>query len=243
MSKPIDVFPYSVIEKLGYYVYLLIDPETEKVFYVGKGTGNRVFAHANDALESPTPGEKLDRIRDILSKGKAVDYIIHRHGLTEKEAFEVEAALIDYIGLDALTNQVHGFNSDDRGRMRVADIIEKYAAPEVDIQESVILVTINRLYRKGMSAEELYGVTRGDWVIGTRREKAQYAFAVSNGIIRQVYKIERWYPSENLNPALKNNNRWRFDGRVATELQHYVGGSTVRYSTIGAQNPVKYINC
>lgn len=239
----VQEFPTSVIEKLGYYVYFLIDPETQQVFYVGKGIGNRVFAHANAAITNAVPGEKLDRIRAIHSKGLAVEHVIHRHGLTDKEAFEVEAALIDYLGMATLTNQVQGFNSDDRGRMSVIDIISKYAAPEVTIAEPVILITINRLYRKGMSEDDLYEVTRGNWVIGKRRENAHYALAVYNGIIRQAYTIERWFPASQRDPDQKSSNRWRFDGSIAHELQHYIGGSTIRYATLGAQNPIRYVNC
>lgn len=240
---PIQEFPVSVIEKLGYYVYFLIDPETQQVFYIGKGIGNRVFAHVAGAISNATAGEKLERIRMIHAKGLAVEHVIHRHGLTEKEAFEVEAALIDYVGIEALTNQVHGFNSDDRGRMSVSDIIEKYAAPEIIIHEPAILITVNRLYRKGMNPNEIYEITRGDWVIGPRREKAIYAFTVYNGIVREVYEIEKWGSVVNPDPALKTSNRWRFEGKIASELQHYIGGSTAHYVTLGAQNPIRYINC
>lgn len=101
-------FPSSVIEKLDYYIYLLIDRENKQVFYVGKGTGNRIFAHINAALKDETPGDKLDKIRSIRANGLEVKHVVHRHGLTEKEGFEVEAALIDFIGLSGLTNQVQG---------------------------------------------------------------------------------------------------------------------------------------
>jgi uncharacterized protein len=57
-------FPQSVIEKIGHYVYTLTDPRTRKVFYVGKGQGNRVFAHAQMALADATTADKLERIRD-----------------------------------------------------------------------------------------------------------------------------------------------------------------------------------
>ena len=55
-------FPRFVIEKLDYYVYLLIDPETNQVFYVGKGVGNRIFAHINAAISDAMPSDKLDKI-------------------------------------------------------------------------------------------------------------------------------------------------------------------------------------
>ena len=250
-------FPRFVIEKLDYYVYLLIDPETNQVFYVGKGVGNRIFAHINAAISDALPGDKLDKIRSLQARGLEPAHIIHRHGLTEKEAFEIEAALIDFIGLSGLTNQVQGFNSDDRGRMTVAEVIAKYEAPVAEIKEPVILITINRLYRRGMSGEELYEMTRGKWAIGPRRDKAKYAFAVYKGIIREVYEIDRWLPIriddkealrkwlpvEEKDALVKLKNRWQFEGRIARHLQHYVGASTENYSVIGAQNPIRYVNC
>ena len=41
-----ELFPQSVKEKLDYYVYCLKDPRSQKIFYVGKGTDDRVFHHA-----------------------------------------------------------------------------------------------------------------------------------------------------------------------------------------------------
>lgn len=252
----IQEFPSSVIEKMDYYVYLLIDPENQ-VFYVGKGVGNRIFAHINTAIADATTSDKLDKIRAIRAEGFEVNHIIHRHGLTEKEAFEVEAALIDFIGLSGLTNQVQGYNSDDRGKMTVAEIISKYQAPIAEITEPVILITVNRLYRRGMSAEMLYEITRGKWVIGTRRNKAKYGVSVFRGVIREVYEIERWLPAptedtgkkrqwiaeNSIEGEIKRTKRWQFEGKIAESLQHYVGASTENYQILGAQNPIRYVNC
>jgi uncharacterized protein len=236
-------FSLSIIEKIGYYVYFLIDPETKDVFYVGKGKGNRIFAHLNEAIDESNENLKLDRIRAIRVRGQDVQYIIHRHGLTEKEALEVEAALIDYIGLHDLTNVVAGHHSRDYGPMTIAEIMAIYDAPLIEIQEPAILVIINQLYHREMTTDELYQATRGDWVLGSRREGAKYVFAVSNRIVRQVYEVERWYPAEEKTTEPGSSKRWRFDGRVVGNMQHYVGGSVERYITLGAQNPIKYVNC
>jgi hypothetical protein len=238
----IKEFPVSVIEKLGYYVYLLIDPETDNVFYVGKGVGNRVFAHLN-AISSPVESDKLDKIRSIQSKGLQVRHIIHRHGLTEKEAFEVEASLIDFIGIKNLTNSVQGHHSDNRGRMSISEIIVQYDALKIEITEPVILITVNQLFERGISDERLYEITRGNWVVGERRNSAKFAFTVYNGIVRQVYEIQRWLPVTARRQEQKTQKRWRFDGIIAQDLQHYIGGSVEEYITLGAQNPIKYVNC
>ncbi len=241
----IQEFPSSVIEKLDYYVYLLLEPENGQVFYVGKGKGNRVFAHINAALKDETPSDKLDKIRAIRASGLEVNHIVHRHGLTEKEAFEVEAALIDFIGLSGLTNQVQGYNSDDRGKMTVAEVVSKYQAPVAEITEPVILITVNQLYKYGMSAEKLYEITRGKWVIGIHRNKAKYAFTVFKGIIREVYEIERWFPApvekHSTKGKVKRTKRWQFEGKASELLQHYIGASTENYQVLGAQNPIRYI--
>lgn len=237
----INEFPRSVIEKLGFYVYLLIDPTTDKVFYVGKGTGNRIFAHINSAIASPLDNDKLERIRSIQSQGLQVKHSIIRHGLAEKEAFEVEAALIDFIDIQELTNVVLGHDSDSRGLMSITDIITKYLAPEIEIAEPVILVTVNRLFRRNMTDEEIYEITRGNWVVGERRNKAKYAFCIYNGTVRQVYAIQRWFPIKARSQDARTQNRWRFDGIVAQDLQHYVGGNVEKY--VGAQNPIRYVNC
>lgn len=52
-------FPPEVAEKLKTYVYRLIDPRNGETFYVGKGVGNRVFAHVRADIDSDDPGDKL----------------------------------------------------------------------------------------------------------------------------------------------------------------------------------------
>ena len=83
------LFSNAVIEKLGYYVYILKYPRTKDIFYVGKGTSNRIFQHEQGAIESPENSDKLDLIREIHKAEFQVEHYILRHGLTEEQALEI----------------------------------------------------------------------------------------------------------------------------------------------------------
>lgn len=72
-------FKPEVAGKLRTYVYRLIDPRNGETFYVGKGQGNRVFAHIREQVDEDDPTNKLLRIRDIHLAGFEVAHVIHRH--------------------------------------------------------------------------------------------------------------------------------------------------------------------
>src|SRR5437899_1217314 len=110
MTEKRTSFPPGVADKLKTYVYRLIDPRNGETFYVGKGQGNRLFAHIREQVEADDPSNKLRRIRDIHVAGFEVAHVIHRHGMDEATAFEVEAALID--AYPGLTNVAGGAGSD-----------------------------------------------------------------------------------------------------------------------------------
>ncbi|MCF6276650.1 MAG: GIY-YIG nuclease family protein [Candidatus Magasanikbacteria bacterium] len=58
-------------EKLKYYVYFLIDPKNNKVFYVGKGKGNRINHHFLGALDDKkNESEKIEKIKEIQNNNK-----------------------------------------------------------------------------------------------------------------------------------------------------------------------------
>lgn len=94
-----DQFPSEVFDQLGAYVYRLIDPRDGHTFYVGKGRRNRVFDHAHGQFDA-VDGDgqlppKLALIRSIRAEGLEVGHIIHRPGMDDATAEQVEAALID----------------------------------------------------------------------------------------------------------------------------------------------------
>ena len=155
----------GMAEKLGYYVYLYVDPRDGKVFYIGKGKDERCLDHLFEDDDHP----KVKRIREIFAAGLEPRIEILAHGMaTSDEAYLVEAAAIDLIGLKELTNKVVGHNSLLYGRKPLKDLEIFYAPTKAQIAHPVMLITINQLYHNGMTALELYEATRGVWANHSR---------------------------------------------------------------------------
>jgi hypothetical protein len=228
----------ATIEKLNYYVYLLKDPTTHEVFYVGKGKGNRITSHNLEALVyGEKRSEKLEKIRAITGSNREVELVVLRHGLTEKEAFEVEAAVIDLLD-GTLTNIMGGHNSDERGMMSLKDIELKYQAEPAVFRHSAALITINRYYYPSIEAEELYDRTRRAWKMSmVNARRVEIACAVYRGIVREVYIPESWhiYP--------ESTDRIYFEGRVAEEPVRslYIDTSVKHLIKAGSSNPIRYV--
>ena len=228
----------ATIEKLQYYVYLLIDPRDEEVFYVGKGKGGRITAHLFGARErEELATDKVKRIRDIEDAGLEVKHVVLRHGLLDKEALEVESAVIDLLGKDNLTNLMKGHHSEDRGWMTLEDIKLRYEAEKAVFEEQAILININALYRRNMTAEEIYEATRQSWKINTgRAEGIRIACTVYRGIIREVFFVHKWYRPPGA------NGRAVFDGERATDdiREKYRRKSVKEYWPKGFSGPIRY---
>ena len=223
------------------YVYVYIDPRNGEPFYIGKGKENRLFSHLYDLSDT----EKAPKIAEIRDSGYEPQIDILRYGLTDSEATLVEAAAIDLIGKQKLTNRVAGYHDHSFGRITSQEVITMLEAKPVEVTHKAILITINKLYRSNMTSLELYEATRGIWVIGPRRNKAEYAMAVYQGIVREVYRIDQWYPSGTLEYQTRdssdfgNRGRWEFSGRIADGIRdEYVGFSVGK----GGQNPIRYMN-
>lgn len=223
------------------YVYVYIDPRDGKPFYIGQGQGNRLYSHLGD----PTDSEKVARIAEIRRHGQEPRIDILRYGLSASEAALVEAAAIDLIGKANLTNRVAGHHRSSFGRITSQELLTLLTAEPVKVWHKALLITVNKLYRSDMTPLELYEATRGTWVLGQRRNRAKYAIAVYQAIVREVYRIEAWYPAGTLEyltrdaSELAKEKRWEFSGSVACDIRdEYVGRSVGK----GGQNPIRYKN-
>ncbi len=237
-----ETFPPDVVPKLKTYVYRLIDPRNGETFYIGKGQGNRVFAHIHDELSQDGDdfSDKLKRIREIRVAGFEVAHVIHRHGMDEATAFEVEAALMD--AYPGLSNIAGGTGSNDYGAMHAREIIRRYSAPPADFRHKAILISVNR----SAAETSLYEATRYAWKISRRKAmQAEVILATLRGLIVDAFVADDWLPATAANfPGHEDApGRLAFVGRQApAELRaDYVGRRVPdEYRKRGAANPIKY---
>jgi uncharacterized protein len=249
----------GVAEKLHFYVYVLIDPRNGKPFYVGKGVGDRCFAHISEAHKTTRDSvgdyPKLKTIRDIESHD-AVWIELLRWGLEgpegEQTAFAIEAAVIDLLRLD-LDNRASGLA---RGKGRIsaqeADIRLGAFPATFDPSHKVMLVRVARQFEVGMDDTALYKATRQWWRVGSDRRRPgttrspQWAMAVYRGVVRAVYRIERWRQptSREIRASATIEGRWAFVGKVDSDMmERYFGGDVTDQLPLAAQNPIRFVNC
>ena len=254
----------SLLSLGDFYVYGLIDPRNRKIFYIGKGTGNRVFDHERESISSPDSDKlKLKTIAEIKASGLNTEKIIINCNLSEDEAFAAEAALINafnYIEDLKLSNIVSGHHSAEA--LSVEDFETINGAEELkseEIKHKIMIIKINRLYRRTMPDDELYDVVRGIWRASIKKaQSVDYVFGVYNSLIVAVYKPSEWFICKNaidklprkdivLNP--KNKDRIFFvdqsfecgDPRDENEMFYY-GKSIVGLKlNQSAQNPITYL--
>ena len=213
------MFSQKVLEELGYYVYCLVDPRDKKIFYIGKGVGNRVFAHACDALEyEGVNTDKLEKIREIVKSGREVEHYIIRHKLSEEDALTVESVLIDFLTYQdfntesLLTNIVAGHHQWDEGIKTADEIKLLYDCKPLELKPGHKLLMYNP--GKNIASVQLetfsgdpvkseldirISRTSEDHIIRTaeieqsKRNKNKWVWAIRKNIDKNSPEIMKWY--------------------------------------------------
>ena len=231
-------FSQEVCEKLGYYVYRLVDPRNGETFYVGKGRNNRVFAHTERALATYSDVDynpefdddenlKYKTIRLIEDAGLKVIHIIQKYGLTEHDAYVVESALIDAYSIRReLTNKIKGFDSSEP--QNAITIEQELAAKEYEdspFNPKYMIIKVKEYWVNQLN--DRYECTRSAWNLKPdNARKYPYVLSVTGGIVREVYKVEEWHECK------ERPGRYEFTGSVADD--------NVRNIFINKKIPEKY---
>lgn len=245
-------FSQKVIDVLGFYVYTLKDPRCGSVFYVGKGIGNRIFKHSNLEFDESL---KVERIKEIEASGFQVKREIIHFGLTEWEALSAETTLINYLGLSNLTNKIRGKRNQSYETYSVEELENMYGADKVEVNHKVIVFKLNQEWHRQISDKELYEVTRGYWRLNMKRALgAQYVFATYKGLIKAVYKPDKWIkvtgnkdtlieaPRVNQYDPKRLNRVYFVVEKAVREIEEIYLNKDISDYIKNTQNPVLYIN-
>lgn len=199
------MFDIAAQQQLKSYVYGLFDPRSPHniPFYIGKGTGNRVFSHAQGVAKEI---QSIESEEGALSAKAAliaeigagnVRHVIFRQGLSEGNAFTVEASLIDLVNFiypEALTN-IQGGHHHVQGIRRTEELLAELNAKPVNptqAYQKVFIFPIQNALREGRS---VYDATRYAWKVSEDfRNLSQPTFAVGldGGLLKGAYRIQKW---------------------------------------------------
>lgn len=235
--------------QLNSYVYALVDPRTDKIFYIGKGADDRVFDHCNFAIKEDAESLKLNLIREIIAEGQKVRHYILRHKLTNDEALIVESVLIDLLSYpefnneSLLTNVVSGHHQWDRGIKTVEEIETIYDCKKIipNPDDRILLVSLNKTFdfaRKRNDDIDLYEITRQAWLIAKYKAKQiTHVLGVYRGIVRSVIEVESysWVKDD------KNRDRCSFVGKLI-EDSSYLHTKVIDDYPFGSRGAITYIN-
>ncbi len=166
--------------------------------------GAIVFSHirAEQNLEGDDLDNKVRRIREIRLAGFEVAHVIHRHGMDEKTAFEVEAALID--AYPGLTNIAGGVGGNDYGAMHAKEIIRRYSAEPAVFRHKALLISVNR----SAAETSLYDATRFAWKINKSKAKqAEVILATLQGLIVGAFIADDWLDATAANSDFARSSR------------------------------------
>lgn len=191
-------------EKLGLYVYVLRDPDSRKIFYVGQGRGDRLFDHFEGARrclgQKSTPREKERRILEIWEKGKDVEWAIISHGLDpekgEKIADQIESAVYDALKESKNATPLNDHLTPHSTLLSSMDV-RMWGAKQVDPTESYDILFIFPIHKALAEGRTIYEATRKSWAVSPKfRDRPAFAVGLKNGISVGSFEIERWEENE-----------------------------------------------
>lgn len=218
----ITEFSHDVKRYLNYYVYILIDPRNDEIFYVGKGSGNRVFVHENELGVQ----EKDQRISDILSEGLEVKkYIVHS-GMTEEAALAAEATLINLYTTRKCFDEVNLTNvqighSVIAPCLSVEEYNRKFSGSSLtkdsfDEEDRIMLVNLSTDSIKLLATEEkVKERMKRRARVPENRELPKNILPVSRGVIVGAFKVVAWKRITNTGKSVRN--QWEYTELVRNE--------------------------
>jgi len=214
------------------YVYCEIDEDNRRIpIYIGKGKSTRVLSHLNNLDE--LNDQKNKKISNLIANDRlGIDILAY--GLDDKTALHIESACIDLMGIDNLVNKVRG-HGDNIKRLSLIELSNVIQDQKISVlqEHKGVAILINKDFKPTFSDLQTFEITRGIWSKScvTTAKDAKYAYAIFNGVVKDVYEIYGWVPAgtqqyftRELTEERLLKNPWEFIGKKAPEevRQRYI---------------------
>ena len=217
-----------------FYVYCLTDLKKDKILYIGKGCGNRIFEHEQAARSQD--GDIDVPARKAIAKCKKLGRHIISYHLTEAEAQAAETALIHFVKSvvdKKFKNKSAKYNAggisaealDDRFKFTpcpLDDLNPDGLVLAVKIQDALDLDTDEEAdYRfDNQDDANLKSRTLGNWVIGKdAASKVKYIIGIHTGLQNAVVSAYEVDGFETMTEETKN-------GRTQTRYRFHTASSS-----------------
>ncbi len=159
-----------------FYCYCLIDPRDNSIFYIGKGTKNRILQHEKDVIKGRIQNPaKTVKVREILNECGYLRKQIIAFSKNECDAFDVERLHIQLYGYQLTNSQSPRINKIEQSKQEA-----KYCLSRV--------IPINvwiRLRNPSENEIKLY-----NWVIEKLKRMSEFGaedqFLITNNEIIQL---------------------------------------------------------
>ena len=136
------------------YVYCEISEDNKRIpIYIGKGKGDRCFAHLNNLEDiSKTKNRKITNL--LLEKKLSIDILAY--GLDSQTALLIESACIDLMGIDNLANLVRGHGENCK-RIPLAELTNLLTEKTVEVlpEHKGVSILINKCFKPKIDRELL----------------------------------------------------------------------------------------
>jgi len=187
----------------GKYVYALKDPRDGKIFYIGQGSGDRVFQHFDEAVNvicgRTKATSKTLRIIDIWISAEDVDWLILARNLSPKEADIVESGIID-----ALENSQNGpclnLIKGPKSSLILLEDLRLHGASIINPNQPHKRVFVFPIANALAEGRGKYDATRMWWRVTeeNRTTKDTFAVGLSGGVSVSAYKVQNWHTDDSM---------------------------------------------
>ena len=217
-----------------FYVYCLTDLKKDKILYIGKGCGNRIFEHEQAARSQD--GDIDVPARKAIAKCKKLGRHIISYHLTEAEAQAAETALIHFVKSvvgKKFKNKSAGCGAGGISAEALDDRFKFTPCPLDDLNPDGLVLAVKIQDALDLDTDEeaeysfdnqddanLKSRTLGNWVIGKDvASKVKYVIGVHTGLQNAVVSAYEVDVFETMAEETKN-------GRTQTRYRFHTASSS-----------------